>query len=289
MEESTVLYEKKDGIGIIRLNRPDVSNRINSALLHSLDQAVTTACADDEVRVIIVAANGNDFCGGFDITDKSSSLGPDATWEDRRKNTHEEIEVWMKILGSRKPFIGALKGWVIGGGYALALTCDCLVAADNTIMDNTEFAAGMAYVSYTPLEAWKLPMNIAKEKLFTGYSIAAEEGRRIGLINHVVPLEKVESCAFALAKRMLKLAPYTLTMHKAFTNMAYDLKGIKHIIPFAEEAFNISRTLPGTEENQRIWEYGTSHTGEELIQMTERLFAELREEEKQTWKDEKFK
>lgn len=289
MEDCPVLYEKMDGIGVIRLNRPHVSNRINSALLHGLDQAVTTVCADDEVRVVVVVANGDDFCGGFDITDTTSSLGPDATWEERRSNTHEEIELWMKILNARKPFIGALKGWVIGGGYALALTCDCLVAAENTVMDNTEFAAGMSYVSYTPLEAWKLPMNIAKEKLFTGYSITAEEGRRLGLINHVVPLDDLESCAFALANRMLKLSPYTLAMHKAFTNMAYDLQGMKHIIPFAEETFSISRTLPGTEENQKIWEYGKNHTGEELIQMTERLFDELREEEKQVWKCEKFK
>ena len=286
MENTPVIYEKQSGISVIRLNRPCHSNRINLEMQKGLEEAVIRAEEDPETRVVVIAANGSDFCAGFDITDASSSLGEDAEWSDRRKNTQDEVKLWTRILRSRKPYIGALKGWVIGGGYALALTCDCLVASEDTVFDNTEFACGMSYVSYTPLEFWKMPLNVAKEKLFTGYSITASEAHRLGFVNHVVPREELESCAIALAQRMLKLSPYTLTMHKAFANMACDLQGMLNILPYSEETFSISRTIPGTEEDRKIWEYGKTHTGEELIEMTQTLFKDLRKEERSVWRNE---
>lgn len=283
MTDVPVLYKKTDGIGEIWLNRPEACNRINRKMFYALDASLTQALSDPEVRVIVLAAKGEHFCCGFDVGDPESSLNNNddgsVKWEDRRANTQEEIDMFMKILNADKPIIGALKGRALGGGYFLAMLCDCIVAADNTIIDNGEFALGMSYTNYLPLEAWKLPMNLAKEKAFTGYPITAKEGFRIGLFNRVTAVEKVEECAHTLARRMLRLSPYTLTMHKELYNMAYRLKGIQNIVPFAKEVFNIAMELPGTKENREIWQYARENPGGSVVDLFEKKLAELRKEE----------
>lgn len=282
MSDTPVLYEKINGIGKITLNRPDDGNRINRKMFLALDKMLRESIADPEIRVIVLTSKGEHFCCGYDVSDPEASLNNNesgaVTWEDRRANTQEEIDMMMRMVNSTKPVIGILRGRVLGGGYFLAMACDCLVVADNTVMDNGEFALGMSYVNYVPYEIWKLPMNVAKEKLLTGYPITAKEGFRLGLFNRVTHVDKVDESGMILAHRMLKLAPYTLTMHKEFCNLSYNLKGMHAIVPFAKEVFNISLELPGTRENQEIWQYGREHPGQ-LIDLFEEKLAELRREE----------
>jgi len=283
MANPPVIYEKLDGMAKIWLNRPEYENRINHAVFLGFEESVKKALADPEVRVVIISAKGNNFCCGFDVGDTESSLNGreegSVTWEDRRASTWEEMELWLKMLNSKKPTICAVKGRALGGGYTIAMLCDCIVAADNTVMDNGEFALGMSYVNYMPLELYKLPMNIGKEIFFTGYPITAKFGQKIGLFNRVVPVDQVDACAETLARRMLKLSPYTLSAHKELANMAYSMQGINHVIPFATECFNIGMHLPGTPENQAIWKFGKEHPGEPMVQLFEEKLAALRQEE----------
>ena len=123
-------------------------------------------------------------------------------------------------------------------------------------------------------------MNIAKEKAFTGYTITAPEGYRLGLCNRCVPVEKLENTTMDLAKRMLKLSPYTLTMHKELYKMAYDLRGIQQIIPFSQEVFSISMEMPGTPENQALWEIAKTQGGAAMDAEFTRQARVLREEER---------
>lgn len=285
MTYSEIIYEKIDGIAKIWLNRPDNGNRINRKLFLGLDEAINKAAKDSEVRVVIIAAKGENFCCGFDVGDPEASLNVNedgvVKWEDRRANTQEEIDLFLKIFNLSKPVIGVTQGRVLGGGYFLAMMCDCLIAAENTVYDNGEFALGMSYTMYTPFDAWKLPMNIAKEKAFTGLPITAEEGYRFGLFNRVVPVEKLDAAAMKLARRMLKLAPYTLTIHKEIYKMAYDLKGIQQIVPFAKETFNIGLELPGTPENQAFWQFAKDNGGDAVVELFEEKLAELAREEQE--------
>ena len=245
-------------------------------------EAVDVAIADKDTRVIIFSGNGDHFCNGFDPSDPEACLNAGESgsvdWFDRKANTQEEIDLWMKLYNSPKPTIGAIKGDLVGGGYFMALLFDCIVAADNVLMENTEFALGWAYTNYVPFEAWKIPMNVAKEKALTGYPITASEGFRLGLFNRVVPVEELDECAMTLAKRMLKLAPYTLTMHKELYNYAYSLMGIMNIVPYAKEVFNIALTLPGTKENQELWELARKEP-EKVLEQTNNQIKELRRQQ----------
>ena len=256
LSSNQVLYRKEGGIAHITFNRPEADNTISRKLFLALVEAVDDAARDSSVRVVIFDAVGDHFCAGFDVGDPDASLNAGDEPVDfmfRRENTQEEVDLWMKILNLRKPTIGALKGRVLGGGCLLALCMDCLIVAENTTMDNMEFALGMGYTIYLPFDAWKIPMNVAKKKAFTGEPITAEEGYRFGFFNDVVPIEKLDAAAERLAHQMLRLSPYTLTAHKEIYNLAYTLQGMQAIVPFAKETFNIGLELPGTPENQAMW------------------------------------
>jgi enoyl-CoA hydratase len=176
-------------------------------MFFALDDAIDRASKDDDVRVIIIAANGDDFCCGFDVGDPESSLNAneegEVTWDYRRANTQEEIDLFMKIFNLKKPVIGAVQGTSLGGGWLIAMCCDCLIASEDAVFSNAELALGLSYTIYLPFDAWKLPMNIAMEKALTGYPITAEEGLRYGLFNRVVPRAELEDAAFKFASRMV--------------------------------------------------------------------------------------
>ena len=101
MSEQPILYEKLNGIGKIWLNCPQNGNRITRKLFLALDAAVSQAIADPEIRVIIITAKGEHFCCGFDVGDPEASLNNNESgsisWEARRANTQEEVDLWMKM------------------------------------------------------------------------------------------------------------------------------------------------------------------------------------------------
>ena len=282
MPDALVLYEADGGVGKITLNRPEKRNQINRRLFLELAAAVDRALADRDVRVIVFSGRGEHFCGGFDPGDPEACLNGRedgvVDWFERKENTQEEIDLWMKIYNSPNPTIGAIKGEVVGGGYFMTLTFDCVVAAEGTVLSNAEFAMGWAYTNYIPFEAYKIPMNIAKEKALTGYPITAKEGFRLGLFNRVVPAEQLDECAMTLARRMLRLAPYTLTMHKELYNHAYNMMGLPNLVPYAKEVFNIALHLPGTPENQELWRKAREDPLG-VLEENNRAFAELRRQE----------
>lgn len=284
LSSSQVLYEKEGAIGKIWLNRPEEGNKISREMFLALNEAVDEVIRDPEVRVVIFGGKGDHFCSGFDAGDPEASLNNNeegsVDWMFRRENTQEEIDLWLKIHNMRKPTIGAMKGSVLGGGWFLAMTFDCLIAAETTVFDNLEFALGMGYTIYLPFDAWKIPMNIAKQKAFTGEATTAEEGYRLGLFNQVVPVEKLDAAAMRLAQRMLRLSPYTLTAHKEIYNLAYNLMGMQQIVPFAKETFSIGMELPGTKENQEMWEYARKNGPEAFRKYFAQRIAEVAEEDK---------
>ena len=147
-ENGPVIYEKinteKGSIAKIMLNRPDHGNRIDGEMWHDFMEAVDLASADREVRVVIFGGIGEDFCCGFDTGDPSVSLNANEdgviSFADRRENTWEEVDTWLKIYNMRKPTICMAQGTVLGGGWLIAMSCDCICAAENAVFDNTEYA-----------------------------------------------------------------------------------------------------------------------------------------------------
>ena len=193
MTYETILVDRIDGVAIVTLNRPRVLNAMNLALSQELGQAVSDLEADDDVRAIILTGAG----------ERSFSAGADI--HEMRTLSQEQTEQAPNIRGGTqsliancsKPTIGALNGVAHGGGAVLASSLDFLVGCERS---QFRFLA----VAYGQMNStWSLPVIIgwprAKELLYTGRVVEAEEAYRLGLLNHLVPSEKLMEKAMELA------------------------------------------------------------------------------------------
>ena len=205
MGYETILLTKADGVATITLNRPEVLNAMSFQLIGELDQAVTDVEADDEVgAVIITGAGERAFSAGADIHEQRRDVQELSTEEiEERRAIRSEYSWHMGIC--RKPTIGALNGLSYGGGAVLSSSLDMRVGCERSAF---RFLAA----SYGRLNCtWTLPQQIgwpmAKELLFTGRVVEAEEAYNIGLLNHLVPGEALMDKAMEIAAAIAENHP----------------------------------------------------------------------------------
>lgn len=230
-----VLYSVSDRIATITLNRPDRRNAQNEALLVALNDAWERAAADDDVRVILLNAEGPHFSAGHDTSpdaNKGSATIEKLTSEIKQTGTMG-LYTWeaKHFLGfSRrwrdipKPSIAAVQGACIAGGLMLAWPCDLIVAADNAKFSDPVVLMGIGGVEYHG-HTWELGARKAKEMLFMASSVSAEEARELGMVNRVVPLEELQATAREMALRIAGMHPHALAMAKRVVNQTLDIQG----------------------------------------------------------------
>ncbi len=199
MGYETLIIEREEPVGIIKLNRPPV-NPLSVKLYHELYDAVCEFENDDAIGAIIITGNGDKaFAAGLDIKDvmgKSAVETLDFLWTAPRK-------AFDKLTGIGKPTIAALFGLALGGGCEVALCCDLRIAAEDTVIGLPEIGLGIMPGSGA---TQRLPRLIgvakAKEMIYTGDNINAAEAYRVGLVNKVVPKDKLMEEAKAMAKKL---------------------------------------------------------------------------------------
>lgn len=194
MSYETLLLDKKDGIGTITLNRPEVLNAMSSTLFQEMDSAVTDMESDDDIKAIIFTGSGNRaFTAGADIHEMTRNAESDtpAPADPRRP------EYAWHIGECIKPTIGALNGLAYGGGAVLASSLDIRVGCEKSKF--RFLAAAYGRVNST----WSLPMQVgwpkAKELLLTARTVEADEALQIGLLNHLVDSSQLMEKARELA------------------------------------------------------------------------------------------
>ncbi len=198
MSYQLIKTDQVDRTAIITLNRPEVLNALSLGLVRELDQAITQMEEDDGVGAIIITGSGERaFSAGADIHE-NRELGP----EEREKITAERSQYAWHLATSRKPVMGAINGLCYGGGTVMATSMDFLVGCDKT---SFRFLA----VNYGQMNAtWSLPMlvgiNRAKELLYSGREVFAEEAYHMGLINHLVPSGELMDKALEVAAGITK-------------------------------------------------------------------------------------
>ena len=224
---ANVLYEVKDGLAWIRFNGPEVLNAVNSEELQSFVDALRKAADAEEVKGIIVSSVGDAFCAGENLTRalaeypliKSGEMSPilDIV-EDITVNLQEIPRI---IRQAPKVVIAAVRGYAVGGGFEIALDCDMIVAADDSIFGCPE---GNASMTITGGASKLLPMvvglNRAREIILTGEFIDAEEAYRIGIANKLVPRGQEEAEAERLARIVMSRAPLSVMNHKRMVQAA---------------------------------------------------------------------
>jgi enoyl-CoA hydratase/carnithine racemase len=202
MKYETVLYEVKDMIAKIVMNRPEKMNAINSALWRDLGAVFKEAENDPSVRVIILTGSGRAFSSGWDLSDSPYTTVPAGYAEWGTGNALKAIRdissQYLDILNVRKPTIAMVFGYCLAAGCYLEMLCDITVASDDATFGHP--ATGGGGVDSMPLWVYYLGAKRAKELLMTRRFINGKEAERIGLVNRSVPREKLEEEVWSMAK-----------------------------------------------------------------------------------------
>jgi len=225
-----VLYDVDGHVATITMNRPEVANAQDSALIDGIDHCLDLADADDDVRVVILKGNGKHFSSGHDL--KSLLEGSDDPWVQMRdtpegKFHHERVmyfERCQRLHDFRKPTIASVHGSCVAAGLMLACMCDLIVAADDAVFQNPVLRMTGAGVELL-VEPWELGIRKAKEFLWTGEKIDAQEAWRLGLVNRVVPTAELEARTKELAERIALVPPATAQVVKDSINNVATLMG----------------------------------------------------------------
>jgi enoyl-CoA hydratase len=212
MSESAILVERRNSTAILTINRPKALNALDGPTLLQLERALDEVERDDSVRVIVVTGAGErSFVAGGDIGDLNARQG--------LPHYLELAEILHRLFRRfemcDKPTIAAVNGWALGGGTELLLSLDLRLLADNAKLGLPEINLGLfPGAGGTQRLTRQVPLCRAKEMMFTGDPITAEEAVAIGLANRVVPREKLMDEAVALADKIAGKSPLILKLLK---------------------------------------------------------------------------
>lgn len=214
-----------DQVAVIELNRPDVFNSINYQMVSEILNAMKSFDQNDDVRVIVLAGKGRAFSAGADI-DEMAEANP------IHLELLNQFEDWDALARIKKPVIGAVHGFVFGGGFELALCCDVLIAASGTEFSFPEVTLGVMPGAGGTQRLTKLVGRTkAIEWLWTGERITAEEIIQHGVINRIVSQEVLMEETLRFAKRLTAMPPLSLRLIKDSVNKAVDYslyEGMQH-------------------------------------------------------------
>jgi enoyl-CoA hydratase/carnithine racemase len=236
-----ILYEVIDKAAVITLNRSQVANAQTMEMLDDLDAAWTRAVADDEVRVIVLRGNGKHFSSGHDLN--SGMAAPEKITLEwiYKLEARKYLEYSLRWRNAPKPSIAAVQGKCIAGGLLLCWPCDLIIAAENAEFSDPVVFMGIGGVEYHG-HTWELGPRKAKEILFTGRAVTAREAEQTGMVNRVVPLDRLVDETMELARHISQMDPFALRQAKRAVNQTLDVQGFYAAI---QSVFDIHQTGHG--------------------------------------------
>ncbi len=213
---SQVLFEKNGPVAIVTLNRPERLNAISETLLDDLHAALLKTQLDEGIKAIVLAGAGRAFCAGADLKEFS---GQAATARDTSNYAEKIQQVTRDIMFSGKPVVGAIQGFAVGGGFEWVLNCDMVVAAEDVVCFFPEMSWGQFVTGgVTHLLPQAVGHQRAMELWLLGEKQSADTLYRLGLVNRVVPKEKVLETAIALAEKISERSTFTVSRLKKMVN-----------------------------------------------------------------------
>mgnify|MGYP001157634715 CR=1 FL=1 len=196
-----VLTERAGAVLVVTMNRPEARNALDPALMDGLTAVLRGADADPEVRVVVLTGAGGVFCAGLDL--KAFARGADF-----------KRLLWFYHRGIATPVVAALNGSALAGGFELVLACDLVVAAEGAELGMTEVRRGLFAAGGGTLLSRRIPTALAMELGLTGAPVTVARAYEFGLVNRVVPADRVLPEALALAGRIAENGPLGVAMTK---------------------------------------------------------------------------
>lgn len=246
MSSDPVLYDERDDIAIITLNRPEKQNTLTDAVIQGVADGIDAATKSPDVAAIVVRGSGGTLTAGYDLTAGTSSgtaagdepgwttpygaKGPaprDGAWDPVRdyQFMNNNVRRFMKIWECPKPVLGEITGWAIGGATDMILCADLL------------FMAADAHIGYAPSRIFGTPTTMmwvhrlglehAKQFLLTGRAIDAPTAHRIGLVSEVCEPDEISAAVEAEARRFASIPANQLALNKLLINQAYENMGLR--------------------------------------------------------------
>lgn len=229
MKFGTVLYESKERVATITLNRPERFNAISETMPEDIGAAFAQANNDDSVHVVVLTGAGRGFCGGYDLNEFAEGDSPaiqEVPWDAMidyrfmRRCTDSFMSLWR----CPKPVIARVNGDAVAGGSDIALCADLVVMNES------------ARIGYPPARVWGCPTTAmwvyrlgaerAKRMLFTGDLVSGAEAEEMGLILKAVPADELDGVVESLVERIQGVPKNQLMMMKMLVNQAYDNMGL---------------------------------------------------------------
>ena len=225
----TLVFEKRDGIGYLTLNRPTKLNALSPELMTELGQALDAIEDDPEVKVVILTGAGRAFSAGFDIgAPEGEPELYDRLADTWRSSLKKNIAIFLKIWHSAKPYIAAINGYALAGACELAQLCDIKIASEQATLGEPEIRFGTGPpVLVTP---FSVGLAKAKELLLTGETLSAQEAERLGMINKVVAHDQLIPECEKMARTLIKIAQVGVKYNKIAINRAFENMGFLNSI-----------------------------------------------------------
>jgi enoyl-CoA hydratase len=220
-----VLYETKEKVGIITMNRPEKLNALSKELREGVAAAFRRAEEDETTSVVVLRAEGRSFCVGYDISGDPSfeAHRHDALkWHDRLSRS---LDFEMTPWNMKKPVVASVQGHALGGGCELAMFCDLTVAADNATFGEPE----VRFSNTGPgiVMPWIIGLKKARELLYFGDTIDAKTALELGMVNRVVPLADLREATLKYARRLSQVSPEALVATKLSINRGAEAAGFR--------------------------------------------------------------
>ena len=217
MDYTHIFATVKDGaVGLVRLNRPQQLNALNSVLMEELAQALEAFDRDEAVRCLVITGNERAFAAGADIKEMVGASPVEMLLRDN-------IARWDRIRRVKKPIIAAVSGYCLGGGCEMAMACDIIIASESAQFGQPEINIGVIPgAGGTQRLTHAVGKAIAMEMVLNNRTLTAEEARNFGLVNRVVPVERYLDEALQLAAEIATRAPLAVRLGKEAINHAYE-------------------------------------------------------------------
>jgi len=204
----TVIFEIKDLVANVVLNRPEVHNAFNEVMIKELTEIFEKLSKNDSIRVVVLTGNGKSFCAGADLNWMKKVIN--YSYEENFDDSFKLAELFYLIYSLPKPTIAKVNGSAIGGGTGLVSVCDIVIASENAKFSLSEVKLGLVPACISPYVVRRIGESKAREFFLTGERLTAEKAQKIGLVNEVVPPEDLDKKVDEKTKQLISSGPEAL-------------------------------------------------------------------------------
>lgn len=236
-QPAETLYEERDGIAVITINRPEKKNTLTNSVIQGIADGIDRASRSKEVAAVVLRGAGDTLTAGYDLTanrrdwdtpygapdieTREGAWDPVRDWQFMGNNVRRFMSIWE----CPKPVLGEIRGWAIGGATDLILCCDLLYMASDA---HIGYAPSRIYgTPTTMLWVYRLGLEHAKQFLLTGRAIDADTAYRIGLVSRVLPPEELAAFVEEEAKLFRNIPANQLALNKLLINQAFENMGLR--------------------------------------------------------------